>query len=58
MALQQPKSPLDNIPNLQDASEQQKQIEERLSRTYVPRITELIIKDRKRAMAMRRKAIF
>jgi hypothetical protein len=58
MALQQPPSPLDTISGLQPADEQQKQLEERLSTTYVPRVIALLIRQRKEALAMRRKPLF
>lgn len=58
MPIQQPPSPLDNIPKLQPAGEQQEKLEERLSETYVPKVVAFLIKQQKVAIAMRRKLIF
>lgn len=58
MPLQQPQSPLDKISNLEPAGEQQKQPEERLAGTYVPRVITLLIRQRKAALAMRKKLFF
>jgi hypothetical protein len=59
MALQQPPSPLDNIPGLVEVpAEKVRALEEHLARTVRPKVVAYFIRQHKAAIAMRRKPLF
>jgi hypothetical protein len=59
MPLQQPPSPLDNIPNLEVVPpEKVKALEEHLERTVRPKVVAYLISQHKAAIAMRKKGLF
>jgi hypothetical protein len=59
MALQQPRSPLDDIPNLEPVSPEKVQaLEGHLERTVRPKVVAYLIRQHKAAIAMRKKLLF
>lgn len=56
--LMQPRSPLDDIPGLQEVDPQKIQaLEERLMRTYIPKVEAQVREARQRAEALRTVAL-